>query len=194
MPGVEVYTISGFGAGPVLAPDAIPSGDESNAPAAAARAPSSPSAPPVLRLQNALRALGTTAGDPLLIAVQIDGVVGPKTTAAVNHALANYVGGTPGFPSANLTSLKVRQSAAVLADRIEARTRASGGTVPKPPTVAAKARRASSAPSYAASASVAAEPPDRRWIYWAAGGFGALVLLAAAASAVKKRRAAQEAT
>ncbi len=163
MPGIEVYTISGLGA----------AGDASTA-------------SPVVRLQNALKALGMTAGDPQLIGIKIDGLVGPATVKATNYALAHFVGATPGFPSANLTALQVRQSAAVLADRVEARTKSSGGTVPAPPKVTVKARSTSRAP---AAPFMPAPPPeaDHRWVFWVVGGVGVLVLLSAATVALKKK-------
>jgi len=179
MPGVEVYTISGLGA-----PKDVPGTLDYHI---AHPASSSGPASPVVRLQNALRALGTTAGDPQLTSVSIDGVVGPATVKATNYALANFVGATPGFPKANLTAIQVRQSAAVLADRIEARTKASGGTVPPPPAVTAKSRAVSHAPAFVPEAP---PEPDRRWVFWVVGGVGTIVLLSAVTIALKKRRGA----
>ena len=172
MPGIEVFTISGVD----------PTTGEFHPDTKAVVAAS-----PVVRLQNALKALGTTAGDPQLLAVGIDGLVGPQTVKMTNYALAHFVGATPGFPSATLTALQVRQSAAVLADRIEARTKASGGTVPAPPNVTARAHRAA---SHAAASFIPSLPPeaDHRWVFWAVGGVGVLVLLSAATTALKKRK------
>lgn len=146
-------------------------------------------ASPVVRLQNALKALGTTAGDPQLLGIQIDGVVGPKTVQATNYALLHFVGATPGFPGANLTAIQVRQSAAVLADRVEARTKKSGGVTPAPPKVTARAHSASRASAFSPIPEMPAEP-DRRWVFWVVGGVGVLVLLSAATAALKKRKEA----
>jgi len=171
MPGMEVFTISGV--------DPTTGVYHADAPAAS-------SASPVLRLQNALKALGTAAGDSQLMAIGYDGIVGPQTVKLTNYALAHFVGSTPGFPSANLTAMQVRQSAAVLADRIEARTRASGGTVPTPPAVTAR-RRISRAPAIQTK-SQSSDSSDHRWVFWVVGGVSVLVLLSVATAALKKRR------
>ncbi len=164
MPGIEVFTISG-----VLG----------------AAAPASAS--PVVRLQNALKALGTTAGDAQLMAIGIDGIVGPQTVKLTNYALANFVGATSGFPGANLNAVKVKGSAAVLADRISARVQQSGGNVPTPPAVVARAKpkpRLSLAPI--PTTDIPTPQTDRKWVFWLIGGAGVLILLSAAAAAAKK--------
>ena len=152
-----------------------------------------PAALPAVRLQNALVALGATAGgDRALSSIAIDGVIGPATVKAVNHALATYVGASPQFPKANLDITKVRQYAGALASLVEDRVRKSGGTVPTPQVVKRAPKPALSITSAAASMIAPTnipESPDRRWMFWAVGGVSVLVLLAAAASAVKKRRA-----
>lgn len=178
----EVFTISG--ADPADVPGTV---DYAHAHPGVASA----AAPPIL-LQNALKALGTTAGDTLLTSVRIDGVIGPATVKAVNHALANYVGATPGFSAANLTIEKVRQSAGALAAIISQRVRASGGTIPAPQITKPRAmvRRPSGA---TAPAEQPAPPADNRWIWWAVGSVGTLLILTLAVGAVRKHRAMQAA-
>ncbi len=185
-----MFTISGA---PYLgAPGAYmpPSGTTALVPAKQA----APAALPAVRLQNALVALGATAGgDRALSSIAIDGVIGPATVKAVNYALATYVGASPQFPKANLDITKVRQYAGALASLVEDRVRKSGGTVPTPQVVKRAPKPALSITSAAASmiapTSNIPESGDRRWVFWAVGGVGVLVMLAAAASAVKKRRA-----
>jgi lysozyme family protein len=144
-----------------------------------------------VRLQNALVALGVTAGgDPVLTSVKIDGIIGPGTVKAVNAALAKYVGATQFFPKANLDVMKVRQYAGGLAGLVEERVRKSGGTIPTPQVVARTPRASATTAAVAALLPQPDAAPDRRWMFWAVGGVSALVLLAVAASAVKKRRAA----
>lgn len=183
----EVFTISGASDEGLGTPASYPAALRTDAGGGG-----STSAPPPVQLQNALKALGTTAGDSLLSGVHVDGVIGPATVKAVNHALANYVGATPGFPSANLALEKVRQSAAALAAIISQRVRESGGTIP-PPQVSkprAMVRHASGALVPAPEA-----PPetDRRWIWWAVGGVGTLLILTLAVGAARKHRALQAA-
>lgn len=48
--------------------------------------------PAAVALQNALMALGQVVGDPTLKALQVDGFVGPLTTAAVNRAFTMHIG------------------------------------------------------------------------------------------------------
>ncbi len=191
MPGIEVFTISGapyLGApGAYMPPAGSPGG------ALVPATPAAPAALPAVRLQNALVALGATAGgDPVLSSVKIDGVIGPATVKAVNQALATYVGASPQFPHANLDITKVRQYAGALAVLVENRVRMSGGTIPTPQVVKRAPKPALSITSAAASMINPTNIPtstDRRWMFWAVGGVSVLVLLAAAASAVKKRRA-----
>lgn len=149
------------------------------------------SAPPAAQLQNALKALGTTSGDPLLMKVAVDGVVGPKTVAAVNHALANYVGGTPAFPRADLTVAKVRQYAGALATLVSQRVQKSGGTVPAA-VIKKSAPRAPSGPFPTTALDVTAPASGLQlpqWAWYAIGGGGLLILLMAGAAAVKRKRA-----
>ncbi len=155
--------------------------------------PAASSAPPAAQLQNALRALGTTSGDPALMKVAVDGVVGPKTVAAVNHALANYIGGTPAFPRADLTVAKVRQYAGALATLVSQRVQKSGGTVPA--AVIKKAAPRAPAGAFPTTPLDAGAAPAGglqlpQWAWYAIGGTGLLILLMAGAAAMKKRATA----
>jgi lysozyme family protein len=150
------------------------------------------SAPPAAQLQNALRALGVTVGDPALSKLAVDGIIGPNTVKAVNHALANYVGGSAAFPRADLTVTKVRQFAGALAALVIQRVQKSGGAVPETKVQArAVVRRPSGLPT------PMDEPPapsgfhwEDRYTWWAVGGVSAILVLSIAAAAVKRRRAA----
>ncbi len=164
MPIAEVYTISG----------AYPSLGTS-APSAAS---------PAAQLQNALKALGTTSGDSQLMSVQVDGVIGPNTVKAVNHALATYVGSTQFFPRADLTVTKVQQFAGALATLIAQRVQKSGGTVP--PAQVVKVRPRAAASSFVPTPDLHS-PSDRKWIWWVVGGVGLLVILVAAGSVAHKK-------
>lgn len=175
----EVYTISG--ASPADVPGTI---DYERAHRASA--PSAPSAPPAVLLQNALKALGTTHGDPQLSRLTVDGVIGPNTVKAVNYALANYVGGSAQFPRADLTVTKVRQYAGTLAALVIQRVQKSGGSVPE-----AKIQRAAARAPAFPTAPVAPEPssPNHKLVWIAIGGISLLVLMTVAFS-VKRKKAA----
>jgi hypothetical protein len=185
---MEVFTISG----PADEPGTIDYQLAHRRVAASPTSTTSGSASPVVRLQNALRALGVTMGNSMLQSVAIDGVVGPATVRAVNFALANAVGASPMFPHANLTAIQVQQSAYVLADRITARVKASGGTVPDPSGIVATmkkhAARISRALAPVVSEPSPSEPSDHRWVFWVVGGASVLVLLSVATVALKKKR------
>lgn len=144
-----------------------------------------PASPPAV-LQNALRALGTTTGDPQL-SVRVDGVVGAATVKAVNWALSHYVGATQSFPHANLTLAQVRQNAAGLAAIISDRVRKSGGSIPPVQMQKAVARSVSALPAaFGPPASDGSDTP--RWVWWAVGGAGLLVILTVAVGVGKKKK------
>lgn len=153
---------------------------------AAAPLPASPAA----QLQNALRALGNTNGDPNLSKLSVDGVIGPKTVVAVNYALSTYVGGSPAFPRADLDVTKVRQFAGKLVALVVQRVQRSGGAVPPPVVTRAISRHPSSFPITAPVTEAGLIPtPDSKWIWWAVGGVSILIVLSLAAVTVKKVRA-----
>jgi hypothetical protein len=89
----------------------------------------------VAALQSALVTLGGKVGDATLKALVIDGLIGPKTTAATNLAFTRYI--SPGqapdnFRTGALSQSSVAGSAATLAQLVESenqRRSASTGTV-----------------------------------------------------------------
>jgi peptidoglycan hydrolase-like protein with peptidoglycan-binding domain len=184
VPGIEVFTISGASSGydqttgMPLEPKLVPV----------------TSSPPAAQLQNALKALGTTNGDPALASLTVDGIIGAKTVAAVNHALATYIGGSATFPAANLDVVRVRQYAGALAALVADRVKKSGGTVP-PVSIQHPVRRVTAAlPSLPSTmptttAMTASVFDGQKWIWWVVGGVGLLAVLTAATSAVKSRKA-----
>jgi hypothetical protein len=75
----------------------------------------------VAALQQALQALGQSAGDSTLVAIVADGLVGPKTTGAVNRAFTQYVAAAYApaqFRTGKLTNASVSANAAKLADLV----------------------------------------------------------------------------
>lgn len=148
-------------------------------------------ATPIARLQNALKAMGTTKGDPALSKLKVDGVVGPATTKAINHAIKQKYVVMASFPRPELTVQHVRQFAQGIADAVEGAVQAGGGTVP----AIRKAAPASGGGGGGARAAASYVPPppeapefNKKWIWWAVGGGSILLLLSVAASAAKKRR------
>jgi hypothetical protein len=75
----------------------------------------------VASLQTALIALGQKVGDATLMALVLDGLIGPKTTAAANRAFAIYVTGAPAnFATGTLTQSQVSTNASSLASYVNA--------------------------------------------------------------------------
>lgn len=146
----------------------------------------STSASPAVQLQNALRALGNTNGDPSLSKLAVDGVIGPGTVKAVNYALSTYIGGSKAFPRADLDVTRVRQYAGALAALVIQRVQQSGGSIPAPVVQHALARR--SAGSIAPVVADMVPTPDRKWVWYVVGGVSILIVLSLAAAAVKKVR------
>lgn len=75
----------------------------------------------VAALQAALQSLGQSAGDSVLMAIVADGLVGPKTTGAVNRAFTQYVAAAYApaqFRTGRLTNATVSSNAAKLADLV----------------------------------------------------------------------------
>ena len=83
-----------------------------------------------LRLQNALKALGQLRGDPTLTKIGVDGIIGPKTVAAVNYAISQKYVVMKDFPNPNLTLQHVRQFSAGIAAAVEGAVKAGGGSFP----------------------------------------------------------------
>ena len=95
--------------------------------------------PLAIDLQNALVALGRAVRDGELVALAVDGFIGPKTVAAVNRAFTKHIG--PGqAPAAlrtgGLSLLAVTTNAAQLAQLAKGETGRRGAVTPPPPPVA----------------------------------------------------------
>jgi peptidoglycan hydrolase-like protein with peptidoglycan-binding domain len=122
---------------------------------------------PVRELQNALKSLGNTVRDSTLMALIIDGLIGPKTTAATNRAFTVHIGpgqADPEWRTGALSQSDVSGNATQLAQLVIAEVNRRGGNVPAPPVAAAKPKATSSyvAPYVpaAAAASQAYAPPS----------------------------------
>lgn len=84
----------------------------------------------VASLQTALVALGRKVGDATLAALVVDGLIGPKTTAAANVAMRQYVSGaSAALASGTLSQVQVASSANTLATAVAAEVSRRGGTV-----------------------------------------------------------------
>jgi hypothetical protein len=107
-------------------------------------APAATKTASVVRLQNALQSLGRYQKDTSLN-ITADGIVGPKTTAAVNRAMRNFVHFGPGeLRTGRLTSTQITASADAIAASIE-QAAAPGRDYlvqPQGPSVAAQAAQA----------------------------------------------------
>jgi hypothetical protein len=189
----EVYTISG--AAPDFVHSANPFGPSPNttatgSAAAPSSSPASSGAPAPVLLQNALKALGTLAGDPALTRVKVDGVIGSKTVTAVNYALSHYIGATQYFPRADLTLAKVRQYAGSLAQIITNQVQQRGGTIPTPKIEKAVVHRRASGGGvpFAPPPEPAPATDNRKWVWWVVGGISVLLALSVAAATTKRRR------
>lgn len=159
MPMAEVYTISG----------------------------AADTASPAVQLQNALKALGNTNGDPQLSRLTVDGVIGPATVKAINYALATYIGGSTAFPRADLTVTKVRQFAGALAALVTQRVQKSGGMIPAPKVQSIVHRSAGGiAPVVHPADLTPAGTPQ--WVWYAVGGVSVLIVLSLAVSVFKKNK------
>lgn len=87
-----------------------------------------------MTLQNALQALGNFERDQTLAALKVDGLVGPKTTAAANHALVTYaLKANVRFRTGNLSQAQVANEAALIGSIIGAEIERRGGSVPPVP-------------------------------------------------------------
>ncbi|MBV8722048.1 MAG: hypothetical protein JO277_07850 [Candidatus Eremiobacteraeota bacterium] len=172
----EVYTISGAAnsANPFMP-----------TPIARQTGAASGSVPAPVLLQNALKALGTLAGDPKLTAVAVDGVIGAKTVAAVNYALATYVGSTAAFPRADLTLVKVRQNAGALAQLITNQVQSRGGAIPTPQVQKAHRAPALRIPVQPIVAPEAQSLRSVSWVWWGVAGVSVLLALSVIASVVR---------
>lgn len=188
---MEVFTISGPALG-TSAYDRTRAEGKTSTSAAATSA-----APPAVRLQNALVALGQARGDSSLN-ISIDGAIGPGTVKAVNYALKNIIGAGPlqaaglsgRFLSGSATKADVQNYAATLAQIVTQAVQNAGGTVPPPPSVSAAKRssgsRSLSLPEPAPVADNSMMTPQLVWV----GGGIALIVVALGFMAARRRAAA----
>jgi hypothetical protein len=172
----EVYTISGFGD---PTPEQYEQLEHQNAQVIQKQAARS-RIPPALLLQNALKALGDTHGDPSLSKLKQDGVIGPNTVKAVNYAFSNYIG-----THAPLTLPAVRQNVGQLAQQITAYVEANGGSVP-PPWVGSRKKSFAPIPLPQMPAIPGISAGDNKWVWWVVGGVSVLVVLTVVAKAIRR--------
>jgi hypothetical protein len=176
----EVYTISGSGFGQPT-PEQFAMLEQKNAQVIQRQVARS-KAPPAALLQNALKALGTSRGDPALSKLKVDGIIGPATVKAVNLAFANYLGPLP----APLAITAVRKQADQLAQQITSYVEAHGGTVP-PPWVGSKKRSTFIPPPPSVMpAMTATTPGDNKWVWYVVGGVSILLVLGIVARSVRR--------
>jgi len=108
--------------------------------------------PAVTRLQHTLVSLGQQTGNKAL-SVAVDGLIGPKTTAAANLALKSYTpGAAASLRTGKLTQAQVLANAGVIADLVEAQVTVRSQK-------AAVAAKKAPAPAKAAAAARAAAAP-----------------------------------
>jgi peptidoglycan hydrolase-like protein with peptidoglycan-binding domain len=127
----------------------------------------------VASLQQALISLGQKVGDATLSALVLDGLIGPKTTAAANRAFAMYVSGAPAnFATGTLTQSQVSTNASSLASYVNTELSRRGGakTTALVPAAAAPAAVAVRAAAPAVSDSSA------QIVKWASIGLGGVVV------------------
>jgi peptidoglycan hydrolase-like protein with peptidoglycan-binding domain len=126
----------------------------------------------VASLQTALIALGQKVGDGTLSALVLDGLIGPKTTAAANRAFAMYVSGAPAnFATGTLSQSQVSTNASSLASYVNAELSRRGGakTTALVPAAAAPA-------AVAVRAAPAVSDSSTQIVKWASIGLGGVVV------------------
>lgn len=127
----------------------------------------------VASLQTALIALGQKVGDATLSALVLDGLIGPKTTAATNLAFTRYVSGAPSsLATGSLTQSQVSSNAASLASYVNAENSRRGT---KPATVAPVAVIKPPV-AYIPAAPPAISDTSTQIVKWAAIGLGGVVV------------------
>ena len=93
-------------------------------------------------LQVAVRELGKRANDAALV-IAADGVIGPKTAAAVNRALTRYATTAPAaLRTGNLSVAQIKEQAAPIAIAVEQAARAAKPTPSAKPVAAAPTKAA----------------------------------------------------
>lgn len=160
----------------------------------------------VARLQRALASLGELLGDRTL-AIKSDGIAGPKTAAALNHALQNYVRDKPASMTQRLLPAQIAVMAGQLTTQIEselARRRAEAARPSQPvPTPAPQPSPAPAPapqytpqpeypPRYAEETSPAPIPaPEEKkklhWGWFVGGGTALLIVGGLTVAAFSKR-------
>ena len=144
-------------------------------------------APAAEVLQNAINALGKLVGDAIL-AVTVDGVIGPVTVLTVNRALTKHVGSgqaPASLRTGKLTIAQVAQNATQLGSLIAAEVGRRGGvvTAAKPATPSAKAPTPSVPSSDLAPVEIGELTPQVGWslvgLNLVAAAFGAYSVLKA---------------
>lgn len=155
----------------------------------------------VASLQNALVALGRGIGDPTLMKVAIDGIMGPKTAAATNRALTVHLGAgqapsnlrTGSLPQGTITSMAAQITALITTEiarrgfsapstvkapakkAVAARPAATPAFVPTP-AVPAQLAPAAASPVYRVPAAVDTDSDLGSVMKWAAIGVGVVAL------------------
>ena len=96
---------------------------------------------PVRELQNALKSLGNTVRDSTLMVLVVDGLIGPKTTAATNRAFTVHIGAgqaAAAWRTGSLSQTEVAANATTLAQMVIAEVNRRGGNIPAPAVAAVK--------------------------------------------------------
>lgn len=122
----------------------------------------------VAGLQTALANFGKQIGDAALKAIKVDGLIGPKTTAAANRALRVHIGAGQApaeLRTGVLTQAQVADDASQIAQLVNTEAQRRGFTVAKAPTTVKKpvAKKTTAVATYippAASAPSASSYPD----------------------------------
>lgn len=164
----------------------------------------------VATLQNALVALGKGIGDTSLSKLTIDGLIGPKTTAATNRAFTVHLGSgqaPASYRTGAMSQAQVETSANTLAAYIETELVRRGFSAP-PVKIVAPAKKATTSTTKTAAAVPTATylpttalkpavylPPDAsdgpsqgtQIVKWSAIGLGAVVVAGLAYYLIKKR-------
>jgi hypothetical protein len=104
----------------------------------------------VTELQTALKALGQGVGDNILRAIVVDGLIGPKTTAATNRAMTVHVGSgqaPANLRTGSLSQATVAAQASSLAQIIETEAQRRGYNVPTAKVIATVAKASAPKPT-----------------------------------------------
>lgn len=130
----EVFTIAGA---PSFGAVACPPGWTATPNGNCGGSPPTYRHPAATALQNALKVIARATGDTSLD-VRNDGIIGPKTTGAVNKAFTSHIG--PGqapdnFRTGSLSIGNVAQHAAALAQALNAESARRGAVGPPGPDV-----------------------------------------------------------